>query len=210
MTAGTSRPAVVAWSPFQARSECLAHELSGAAHFIAHERLGRRSALVAVRYVLNSLQTWRVLDRTDPSFVVVIAPPVFASLVVALWCRRRSRPFAIDCHTEVLNSRFWRLLLPLQRWAARRAAAVTFHTQEDTRRAAPWTDRTLYLPDGPASPDESVARRGMPSARRPRVVLAGSLDSLEPVAQEVETARLLPDVDVVVTGDLTRVPLDVR
>lgn len=209
MTTGPAEPAVVAWSAYQARTEGLANELRGTAHFVVRERWGRRSLLVGPRYALNAVRTWRLLKRANPAFVVVVAPPVFASMIVAVWCNRRRRPFAIDCHTEVLNSAAWRWALPAQRWAAKRAAAVTFHTLEDAQRASTWTDRTLFLPDGPDAIDAGERRTGQTRGRK-RVVVAGSLDRLEPVDQEVEMARLLPEIDVVLTGDLSNVPPELR
>src|SRR5258708_13849994 len=50
----------------------------------------------------------------------------------------------------------------------------------------------------------------LPGASGPRVVVGGSLDGNEPVSAVIEAARLMPQVEVRLTGDVHRVPLSVR
>src|SRR5258708_9135153 len=50
----------------------------------------------------------------------------------------------------------------------------------------------------------------LPGACGPCVVVGGSLDGNEPVSAVIEAARLMPQVEVRLTGDVHRVPLSVR
>jgi glycosyltransferase involved in cell wall biosynthesis len=70
-----------------------------------------------------------------------------------------------------------------------------------------WGARALLLPDDVPEAEEASP---LPRTAGLRVVVAGSLDGNEPVVAAVEAARLMPDVEVRLTGDEHRVPISVR
>jgi hypothetical protein len=188
----------VAWARFQPRTSALALALGGQARFFSDEFTGARVVIRPLSYVIKAFRTWSVLSRDNPQTVLVITPPVFAPLVAWLWCVVHGKPLVVDCHTGAFHSRKWVWARPLHRWLLRRARVVLLHTDELEAMVSAWGARAMVLPDDLPSPSEASPR---PMAAGRRVVIAGSFDSNEPVADVIEAARLLPDVEFRFTGD---------
>jgi len=148
-----------------------------------------------------------LLEDRMPSTVLVATPPVTAPLVAWLWCRIRKRALVIDCHTGAFHSWKWRWSLALLRFFARRSTVSLTHTNEDEAEVRSWGAPALLLPDDVPRASHASARA---SAENPRVVVAGSLDGNEPVEAVLAAARLMPEVEVLLTGDTDRVPARVR
>jgi len=210
MPAGTAethaRVVALAWCAFQPRRAPPSAALGGMARFV-HSRGMRARWTLPLRYVSHAIATWRVLGRDRPGVVIAITPPVFAPLVAFLWCKVNGAKLVMDCHTTAFHSRKWGWALPLHRWLARSSAVVTVHTERARDEVSEWTAATLLLPDD--VPDAAIAEP-QPRATRDRIVVAGSLDEQEPVAATIEAARLLPNVEVVFTGDVARLPPKLR
>src|SRR5690349_11855038 len=110
----------VVWFPYSRRAETLAAELKGQVSF-QHEAKLTAVCLTPLRYFIQGWRTWRLLERTRPEVVLVQSPPIFAPLIVALWCglRGKTRPmgrrvsYAIDCHPSTFYSPKWRWALTL-------------------------------------------------------------------------------------------------
>lgn len=193
-------PAAVAWAGFQPRTAVLATELGGSAWFVAN---GPRS--LPLRYLARAVRTWRLLRDQRPGRVLVVTPPVVAPMVVWLWCRRHGRPYLVDCHTDTFDSPRWAWARPLHRWLLRRAEVALVHTDEARALLERWGARVLLVPDDVPDPAQAAPR---PPAARPAVLVAGSLDANEPVADVLAMAALLPDVEVRLTGDTARLPVE--
>jgi glycosyltransferase involved in cell wall biosynthesis len=201
------RPVAVAWSLFQARTESLATAIGGTPLFVAGDRMRASTLLLPLRYVRDAITTWLAFRRAQPSVVLVITPPVFAPLTAFLWCALHRRPMVIDCHTTALHSRKWGWALPVHRLLMWRAQAVIVHTEEAEAEVKGWTPRVVLVPDDLPEPVSILPQR---SDTRASVLVAGSLDSGEPLRQTLEAARLIPEVAVRLTGDPERVPVAVR
>src|SRR5215469_11502644 len=196
------RPLAVAWAAQQPRTSGLASALRGEAVFVTSP-LPRRQVTAPLRYAWCAVRTWRLLERRQPSCVVVIAPPVVAPIVAAVWCRLRRRPLVVDCHTGTFHSRRWAWARPLYRQLLPHCRAVLAHTDEALALVRSWGAPGLLLPDDvPGAADASEPRPSHEVA----VLVAGSLDENEPVAEALAAAALLPDVSVRVTGDPALVP----
>ncbi|TMF42743.1 MAG: glycosyltransferase family 4 protein [Chloroflexi bacterium] len=197
--------AAVAWDKYQGRTEALAEALGGRAWYIRSRP--KQKALLPVRYVVDSIRMWRLLRRHRPGVLIVITPPVVAPVVAWLWCATHQCRLVVDCHTGAFHSWKWRWSGRLLEPVCRTAAAALVHTQEDEALVEAWGARALLVPDD--LPDDRQASHP-PGASGLRVVVAGSLDGNEPVAEVVEAARLAPQVEFRLTGDEERVPLAVR
>src|SRR5438094_1853173 len=96
----------IVWTQIAPRAKSLAIELGGQANFLYESRLKRRW-LTPFRYLIQGWKTWRLLERERPKVVLVQSPPIFAPLVVTLWCKLQGKTrlsgqmvsYAIDCHT---------------------------------------------------------------------------------------------------------------
>lgn len=197
------RAVALAWCDFQPRTVALAEAFEGHAWFIAGGRLRGHGFLLPLRYARDAVETWRTLSRERAEVVIAITPPVFSPLVAWLWCRVHGGQLVIDCHTDAYQGRRWGWTRPIHRWLARRAAAVSLHTEDAEREVSAWGAPAVLLPDELPDPAK-VLRVVAPAA--PRVVVAGSLDAQEPIAEALEAATRLPGVEFLVTGDIGRLP----
>lgn len=202
-----TRLVAVAWAAFQPRTVTLAKELQGDAVFVHSRGLGARILLTPFRYVARAVSTWRLLQRRYPERVLVITPPVFAPLICWLWCAVRHRAFVVDCHTGAFHSPKWAWARPIHRWLLRRASAVLVHTDEALALVKGWGAVGLLMPDDVPEAGDALPRE---QPERPTVLVAGSFDDNEPVAEVIEAARLLPEMELRLTGDPDRVPPALR
>ncbi|HLH67858.1 MAG TPA: glycosyltransferase [Candidatus Dormibacteraeota bacterium] len=212
------RTLALAWAPFQARTVALAGALGGEACFVTSGRR-RGMATAPLRYLECALRTWRHLEERRPERVLVITPPVVAPVVAWAWCRRRGAALVIDCHTDTFHAPRWRWARPLHRWLLRRSRVALVHTEEALELVQAWGIRGLLVPDDVPGPEEmelhgegTLGEPPAPSsaAPRPTVLVAGSLDGNEPVAETVAAAALLPQVEFRFTGDPANIPRALR
>lgn len=202
--AGRGRPLVLAWTAFQPRSQALAQALGGSAEFVTGRRR-RGPTPLPLRYARAARQTWGRLSRERPGLVVAISPPFLCPLVAWIWCRLHSARLVIDCHTGAFHGSRWAWARPVSKWLARRADLVTLHTESHRAEVVGWGAKGMLLPDDVPGPDQAEP---VPAPGRPVVLVAGSMDDNEPVEAAIEAARLLPEVEVRLTGDRDRLPSD--
>jgi glycosyltransferase involved in cell wall biosynthesis len=220
----------VAWARFQPRTAAIADAFGGEALFVS-SRLRGGPALAPARYLAGAARTWRLLEERRPQRVVVITPPVAAPLLAWAWCRLRRRQLVVDCHTDTFHSPRWSWARPIHRWLLRRVVAALVHTEEARELVQSWGAPALLLPDDlpapadaippPSHPTKPTGFAGAPGSRGrwparagggaggspgPTVLVAGSLDANEPVAESVAMAALLPRVEFRVTGDVGHLP----
>ena len=199
----------VAWARFQPRTVALASALEGRARFVSGGIAGTALATRPLSYLSNSVRTWRLLSRDDPHTVVVITPPVFAPLAVSLWCALHGRKLVVDCHTGAFHSGKWAWARPIHRWLLRHAKVALLHTEDAEALVTGWGARALLLPDDLPDVEEADDVQP-PSGTSRRVLVAGSFDGNEPVAEAIAAAAHLPDVEFRYTGDSGLVPSKVR
>ncbi|HZU15919.1 MAG TPA: glycosyltransferase [Candidatus Dormibacteraeota bacterium] len=208
----------LAWARFQARTVALAGALGGEAHFVTCGR--RRGPTTApFRYLGCAWRTWRLLEARRPDRVLVVTPPVAAPLVAWAWCRRRGAALVVDCHTDTFHAPRWRWARPLHRWLLRRSRSALVHTEEALELVQGWRVRGLMVPDDVPDPEEAEpmeAEGGCATSSQsrpavtPTVLVAGSLDGNEPVAETLAAAAALPEVRFRFTGDPENVPRALR
>ncbi len=202
---GVTPVVAVAWDNHQGRTQALATALGGRAWFL---RSGRsQKALLPLDYLVDAVRMWRLLRRHRPGVLIVVTPPVVAPLVASCWCLTHECRLVVDCHSGGFHSWKWRWSGWLLRPVCRQAAVALVHTQSDQELVEAWGARALLLPDDLPHAEDASPLHGV---RGPRVVVGGSLDGNEPVSAVIEAARLIPEVEVRLTGDEHRVPLSVR
>jgi glycosyltransferase involved in cell wall biosynthesis len=196
----------IVWYSYSRRAETLASELGGQVKFIYETRLKGRW-LTPLRYLVQSWQTWRLLEREQPEVVLVQAPPIFAPLIVAVWCTLRGKirrpehqiPYALDCHTGTFYGRKWSWALPLLRLLSRRAAVTLVASEAALNILQNWRVRGIFLVDG--LPTLSPATFTVGSEGKARVAVISSFAYDEPVPEIFAAARLLPSITFYLSGN---------
>jgi hypothetical protein len=203
---------VVAWAPFQARTSALAAALQGEARYVSGSWPHSSRAGLPLRYLIDAIRMWRLLNREQPKTLVAVTPPVFTPLVGWLWCRRHQRSLVIDCHTGAFHSPRWSWSRPILKALARRAGAALAHTETDEAELRSWGAPALMLPDDVPEPALAFPspRAGEGRVGAPRIVVAGKLDADEPVEAALAAAAMVPEIDVRFTGDPTHLPGELR
>lgn len=197
---------VIVWYGYSRRAETLAAEFRGQVSFLYEKDLTGRW-LAPLRYLLQGLKTWRLLERERPEVVIVQTPPIFAALIVAAWCKIRGGTgrsgqrvsYVLDCHTGTFYDPRWRWALPLLRLLARQAAVTLVASEAALGILQDWRARGLFLMDGLPSlspPTGTVGYEG-----ESRIAVIGSFAADEPVVEMFAAARLLPEVRFYFSGN---------
>ncbi len=201
------KPLIIAWAYDCERIQTMATELQGKASLQYASGLTSRW-LLPLRYMIQAWNTWHLLEQEQPGAVIIQAPPIFAPLTVALWCKLRGKgtmaskrpiPYVIDAHTGAFHHRSWRWSLPLLRFLARRAAITLVTDDAALSLLQSWKAQGLFLPD--ALPTLSPATCLIGSQGKNRVALISTFSDVEPIEEVYSAARLLPDVTFYITGD---------
>ena len=203
----------IVWYGYSRRAETLAAEFRGQVGFLYEKDL-KGWWLAPLRYLLQGLKTWYLLEREQPEVVVVQTPPIFAALVVAAWCKVRGGTrcsgrrisYVLDCHTGTFYDPQWRWALPLLHLLARKAALTLVASEAALDILKSWKVESLFLMDGlPAlsPPGGTVGSEG-----ESRVAVIGSFAADEPVVEIFAAAQLLPEVRFYFSGDPGRMTAD--
>ena len=195
--------AFLAWSSVAGRPREIAAELGGESRCYYDLKLVRRS-LVPVRYLLSSLRTIAYLLARRPRALIITNPPVFVALVAYPYARLNRAPLLLDSHPDAFRSdgphaRF----LGIHAWLTRRSRATLVTTDDLVRRVADWGGTGVVVHEPP--PDWKVESEA-PLPQRPRVLVLGTLSSDEPIADVLAAARIVPEVDIELTGAVRKCP----
>lgn len=196
----------LAWAPFQARTRGLAEALGAEPVFVT-SRLRHHPALLPLRYVACARRTWSLFRRRRPEFVLVITPPVLLPLLAWSWCRWTGTALVVDCHTGTFHAPKWAWARPLLKRIFADCRAVLVHTEEAEEIVRSWNLPVMLVPDDVPDRAEAEVRT---AGSRPTVLVAGSLDENEPVAEAIEAARALSECELRFTGDWRAVAAGVR
>ena len=211
LTGASSRPQVsfLAWSSVEGRSRDIAAALGGEARCFYALRIVR-SPLVPVRYSFDAVRTLAYLARRRPRAVIVSNPPIFPVLLAVAYGRLARAPIVLDSHPAAFGrngSRVGRLFSRFHARVARRAVTTLVPADDLREEVEAWGARADVLHEAPPLWRAAPPR---PLRGRPRILMVGILAPDEPLVYAVEAAARVPEVDLVVTGDLRKVPEHVR
>jgi glycosyltransferase involved in cell wall biosynthesis len=190
----------ISWAPHCSRSDHTARELGGTSHMVYWRRLGSRPATVWLKYLGQTIATWRILLRERPSAVFVMSPSPVAVLAVYGYCALLRRPFVIDAHSGAFQNRRWRMLQGVQFWLCARARATIVTNEHLAALVNSHGGCAIIVPDVPVRFRSSPNRDGTEDFV---VVCVTSFGTDEPIGAILEAARRLPQVTFYMTGDPT-------
>ncbi|WP_165423884.1 glycosyltransferase [Ktedonosporobacter rubrisoli] len=200
---------VVAWAKHSRRAETLATELGGRLS-LQYERRLKGLWLTPLRYIVQGWKTWHFLEQESPEIIVIQAPPVFAALTIALWCKLRAKvsnkpaAYVVDCHSGSFYSRWWTWTIPIQRFLSQRALVTLVASEDALDTLKRWRARGIFLVDG--LPELSGASGDIGTQGDARIAVISSFDYDEPLYEIFAAARLLPRVAFYLSGDPQRLP----
>jgi glycosyltransferase involved in cell wall biosynthesis len=192
----------IVWGAFQGsrRSEQIAKRFNIDIEYVYFTT--KQGLLYApIKYAYQAIATLVLLARRRPDVVLVQNPPTFAPLFVYLYSLVFGKKFIIDTHTGALIYPQWQWTLPLQRFLSRRTLTTILTNEHLAQEVASWGANSFALADPPMTFEIPKPMTLKESALN--VVMVSVAYPDEPVAEMVEVARNLPDMDFYITGDFT-------
>jgi glycosyltransferase involved in cell wall biosynthesis len=176
----------------------LAKELGGISHLI-HYLAFKQPSIAPLKYVLQTIATWRELWRDKAELVLVASPPIFAVLAVWVYCRLSGVHYIVDAHTGVFDDSRWTWLSRLSRFLSRGAAATIVTNSFLKNIVEDWGGLAIVIGDVPVEfPDVTPVDLGPGS----HVAVINTFSQDEPLDEILIAARQLPDIQLHVTGNL--------
>jgi glycosyltransferase involved in cell wall biosynthesis len=204
-SAALTRPGVsfIAWAEDSGRAHEIARALGGEACAFYRLRIVRKP-LVPLRYLLNAISTCSYLLSRRPRAVIVTNPPIFPGLIAVGYCMAAKAPLLLDSHPSAFGAApMAKQVAGVHAWLARRAAATMVTVPELAEIVRDWGGRADIVHEAPPARRAAPAR---PLSGRPRILYIGRFAGDEPTAEVVEAARLVPEADVLITGDVRKCP----
>lgn len=190
-----SRGLFISWAPFSRRTQSLAARF-GLEWVQVQAPWFKRPLYAPLKYPVQVLRTWRLLNSRDPAEVWVMDPPAPAVLIAWLYCRRRRRALVVDMHTVGFYDPKWRALRCVEMPALREAASNVVTNAELAARVRAWGCPVAVLTDPlPVPPDLSDVE---PEPGTATVIATFSED--EPIGLLPQVASALREVRFFVTG----------
>ena len=200
LTASDAPPVAsfITWYPSCRRSDALAAALGGRSHLVHYFQF-KQPRYAPLKYILQTLSSWRRLWHDRPRLVLVASPPVVAVVAVWAYCKLRRRPYVIDAHTGVFDDPRWAWAQPLAR-ALSRAALTTIVTSEHLAgEVRSWGAHSLVIGTVPVDfSDAAPAELG--AGKHLLVINTFSQD--EPLGAVLAAAAERPGVNFHITGNV--------
>jgi glycosyltransferase involved in cell wall biosynthesis len=197
------RVSFIAWAEDSGRAREVAAALGGEACTLYRLRIVWKP-LVPLRYLLNAINTCTYLLSRRPRAVIVTNPPIFPGLIALLYCTVTKTPLLLDSHPSAFgDAPAGKQAAGAHAWLARRAATTMVTGPELAKIVTAWGGRADIVHEAPPAYRAALAQ---PLSGRPRIVYIGRFAGDEPIAEVVAAARLVPEADVLVTGDVRKCP----
>lgn len=185
----------ISWFSKASRSDSFAHHLGARSYHVG--RFERRAKIWApIKYLWAAVKTYRELRRERPDVIFVQNPPVFAVLVVWVYCIVNPARYIVDTHSAAFTTRRWSFFLPLYRFLAKRALLNVAHNEPITNRITVWGAPGMTL----EAPPHLVSEKSYPIRPGFNLVSVCSFTQDEPVDAILEAARGLPEVNFYITA----------
>jgi glycosyltransferase involved in cell wall biosynthesis len=191
----------ISWAPYSRMSQTFASELDGKLHCVHYLRF--QSPIHApLKYILQAFHTLFILFKERPSAVHVQNPPFVAGLVVDLYCRISGAKYVLHYHSAAFLP-IWDWALPLQKYIARQATTNIVTNNYWAEIVKSWGGHTLVMTDPFLDLPQSKPfqmREGF------NLAFVSTFAPDEPLAEVLQAAKSLPEVNFFITGDKSKKP----
>lgn len=198
------------------RSEKLAQSLEAEPLQVFKKSLFGRPLPAPLRYVFQSVRTFRRLMGLRARTIIVQTPPWPLTATVWLYCRLFKGQFITDNHSSVFHDRRWQWFNFIDRFFARRAAANLAHNHKNLEILQRWKARNPLMVLSPALFRQEILD---PAAQLPpQLAQAADTGALKILVvnrfavddcwREVfQVASIMPEARFFITGDPDHVKL---
>lgn len=185
----------IAWIGYSRRSELLAERFGASMH---HITFGQRKKKwqIPIRYIVQSYRTFMVLLKERSDVVFVQNPPIIIMFPVYLYCMLFRARYVIDSHTGAFTD--FPRLQGLHRWFSNRSLIVIVHNDVQEEIVKAWGSPYVILGFADADYPDGT---NYPVNNQFNIAFSCSFADDEPVLEIFEAARLLPEVDIYITGN---------
>jgi glycosyltransferase involved in cell wall biosynthesis len=195
--------AAIMWTQHSPHLEEWARRLDATAYTIHY--LGRNHLWLApFKYIPQAFTTLYVLLRQRPACVHIVNTPVFAPLVVYLYCRLAGVPYVMDVHGHSLISWKWMWAIPLQRFLARRALANIVDKKPHRELFVSWGAKIVELERPPVDIPAQASTEGHADTAAFSITVINTFAEDEPLDVVLDAAHQLPEVQFYVLGNTER------
>ncbi len=192
----------IMWAEQDSRSYSLAYHLKANNHFI-HSLNINSKIFAPLKYIINTFITLNMLNKENPDVIFVVNPPVFAVLIVWLYCVSHDCTYVVDTHSAAFTARRWFLFLWLYRFLSKRALINILHNKPLEQKVANWRAPTTIIGEVIY---QLKTGKIYPFRKGFSVVFVSLYSGDEPLEEVIEAARKMPSVNFYITGSLRRAP----
>jgi glycosyltransferase involved in cell wall biosynthesis len=195
-----SKRIFIAWASFHRRSELLATYFKARLYYVYSQRT-EGIWHTAVRYLVQTWQTWHILRRERAEIIFVQNPPVISVLAVSMYTFFFGGQIVIDSHTGAFLDPRWRWSAGLHRRLSQRALTTIVHNKSQEKIVQEWGCPYIVIS---FTPGDYPPGEPYPLSETFNVAVICGFFADEPIEVLFEAARLLKDVNFYLSGDAKR------
>lgn len=200
----------IAWGREMQLSDNLGRALGAEVKQVYYKKIGLYNLPAIFRYILQATETLLILFEAKPAVVIAQNPPIFAPLVVLIYCKLTGAKFAIDSHTAAFLDAKWIKFYGLFKFAAKGAVLNSCHNYKNLEILKSWGVEPamvmqffnpVYDLEKFIEPmrDDKI-ELAVKNSRLP-VMMVNRFAGDDDWENVIKTAELMPEADFFITGD---------
>jgi hypothetical protein len=200
----SQRRLFISWDMDQTRSESLSFYLGATYYCVCPfvKKIGLfRYFFLILKYFIASAKTLRVLKKERPDIIFVQHPPIFAPLIVWIYCKMNRAHYVIDTHSAAVTWKRWVFFQWLHKFLSRAALINLLHNEPLANKVTSWGAQSMTLPDAPARLETDLV---YPFRDGFNAVFVCTYSRDEPIEVVIEAAREMPLINFYITGHISR------
>ncbi len=203
----------IIWKEYQRRVEVMAPYL-GAECFYFHYSWEERSKFFkALSYILKTFNTLKCLLQNKPSIILVQFPPAPPLYAVAFYAWLSGAKYVSDCHMGVTNARWLGWPFVKKSLAGGRVIVHNEHLVKQTE--AELRVKAFVLRDGIVAKQfyevgNNTLLKNLGLSPNTYVIFPCSFSTDEPIREVIDAARLLPEIQFVLTWYVEKLAKQIR
>ncbi|MEM9950292.1 MAG: glycosyltransferase [Chloroflexota bacterium] len=198
---GDRKIILVSWLSHDERSALLGKHVGADVYFI---KWGKRAwYMTPLRYIVQTIITWQVLQQEKPDVVIIQIPPIFSVPVVYLHKLFYGTQYVLDTHSGSFLSRIGRLTQGMHRFFSKEALTTLVPNTDIENKIKQWDAPVQLLG---YTPDDYPVGKPFAFERDDvlNIVFICTFAVDEPVEAVIEAASLSPKAHIYITGDYKR------